>query len=170
MLQFKLRPWSMDDVSSLTKHANNFNIAKYVRNRFPHPYSHTDGEKFIQSVLKKDAKNIFAIEVNSEAVGGIGLHAQDDTHIKNMELGYWLGEQYWGNGIVSRAVQQMIKYGFDTFDINRIFASTFHTNIGSQRVLEKTGFTLEGKFIQAVYKNGEYLDEWVYAVRRDNMQ
>ncbi len=157
----------MNDIDSLVKHANNKNVSDNLTNQFPHPYSKQDGEKFIQMTLAQSPTAILAIEVDGEAVGGIGLHAQTDIHIKNVELGYWLAEPFWGNGIVTQAVKEMVTYGFSTFsDINRIFARPFGTNIGSQRVLEKAGFILEGKFEKTLYKNGELLDELIYAVRR----
>ena len=81
-------------------------------------------------------------------------------------MGYWLAEPFWGKGIITGAVRQMLEYGFKTFDINRIFARPFGTNIASQKVLEKTGFVLEARFEKTFFKNGEYLDECVYAIRR----
>jgi RimJ/RimL family protein N-acetyltransferase len=96
------------------------------------------------------------------------LHPQADIHKKNAELGYWLAEPYWGKGIVSNAVKEIVTYGFENFDIDRIFARPFGTNIGSQKVLEKAGFILEGTFKNTLYKNGVYLDELIYAVRKNN--
>ena len=166
-MDFKLRPWKIEDVDSLVKYANNFNIAKNLQDRFPHPYTIQDAHDFINmNIAKGEPTEIFAIEVNGEAVGGIGLHPQGDIHAKNAEMGYWLAERYWGNGIVPRAIRQMVKYGFEAFEINRIFARPFGTNLASQRVLEKAGFVLEARFEKILFKNGEYLDELVYAVRK----
>ncbi len=109
---------------------------------------------------------VFAIDINGKASGGIGLHPLTDIHIKNAELGYWLANPFWGQGIMTRAVIQIVDYGFKNLDINRIFARSFGTNIASQKVLEKDGFVLEGEFKDTIYKNGEYLDELFYAVRR----
>jgi RimJ/RimL family protein N-acetyltransferase len=113
---------------------------------------------------------IFAIVVNGEAAGGIGLHPQPDIYRKNMELGYWLAEPYWGKGIATRAVVQMTAYGFDTFDIERIFARPYGHNTASQKVLEKAGFKLEAKLEKTIIKNGEMLDELIYAVRKNTWQ
>lgn len=165
-MDFTLRKWSKEDLSSLVKHANNYNIAKNLTNLFPHPYTKADGEAFIEKVTGMNAPLILAIDINGEAVGGIGLHPQSDIHIKNAELGYWLAESYWGKGIVTKAIEQIAIKGFNELDINRIFARPFGTNIGSQRVLEKAGFKLEGKFDKTIFKNGEYVDELIYAVRR----
>jgi ribosomal-protein-alanine N-acetyltransferase len=86
--------------------------------------------------------------------------------VKNAELGYWLAQPFWGQGISTAAVRHMVAYGFQTFDITRIFARPFGTNRASQRVLEKSGFSLEAQFTQTLFKKGEFLDEWVYAIRR----
>ena len=75
-------------------------------------------------------------------------------------------EPFWGQGIMTKAVSKIVDYGFKNLDITRIFARPFGTNIGSQKVLEKAGFVLEGKFNATIFKNGEYLDELIYAVRK----
>ena len=165
-MEFKLRSWKLTDVDCLAKYANNSNISDNLTNQFPYPYTKKDGEEFIKMTLSKDPINIFAIEINGEAVGGIGLHPQTDIHLKNAELGYWLAEPFWGNGIITKAIKEIVPYGFKTFEIDRIFARPFGTNIGSQKVLEKSNFILEGKFEKILYKNGAYLDELVYAVRK----
>jgi ribosomal-protein-alanine N-acetyltransferase len=164
---FTLRPWSLQDLPSLVKFANNFEIAKNLTDQFPHPYTEEHGRKFIAMATQDDPIRIFAIDVNGEAVGSIGLHPQHDIYRKNMEMGYWLAQPFWGQGIVQRAVAQMVDYGFRTFDITRIFARPYGHNIASQRVLEKAGFTLEGRFEKTLFKNGEFLDELIYAVRRE---
>lgn len=165
-MNFQLRPFTSDDLESLVLHANNPKIAMFMTDRFPHPYTQQDGENFIAFANQDDPIHIFAIDVDGKAVGGIGIHPQFDIYKKNVELGYWIGESYWGNGIVSEAIKQMIDFGFKTYDIDRIFARPFGTNKASQRVLEKTGFTLEGKFEKALFKNGEYVDELIYAIRK----
>ena len=165
-MEFKLRSWDLNDLESLVKHANNYNIAKNLTNQFPHPYTKKNGEAFIAMATKNNPPNIFAIAINKEAVGGIGLHPQQDIHCKNAELGYWLAQPYWGKGIITNAIREIVAYGFKTFEIDRIFARPFGNNIGSQKALEKAGFTLEGKFDKALYKNGEYLDELIYAIRK----
>lgn len=165
-MDFSLRPWTIDDLDSLVKYANNFRIAKNMTDQFPHPYTLEKGKAFIGYASSGTPPNILAIEVGGEAAGGIGIHPQHDIHCKNAELGYWLGEPFWGQGIISRAIVQMTEYGFQNWDIARIFARPFGTNIGSQKALEKAGYTLEGRFENTLYKNGEYLDEFIYAIRR----
>lgn len=165
-MHFSLRPWTINDLDSLVESANNINISKFLMDKFPYPYSREAGERFIAFATKESPTHIMAIDVKGCAVGGIGIHPLSDVECKNAEMGYWLAEPYWGQGIITRAVKQMIEYGFQHFDITRIFARPFGTNIASQKVLEKTGFTLEAKFDKTFFKNGEYLDEWVYAIRK----
>ena len=110
-MEFQLRAWRETDVESLVKYANNTNIAENLTNAFPHPYTRENGEAFIKYASSANPLHIFAIEVGGEAVGGIGIHPQSDIMCKNAELGYWLGEKYWGQGIITNAVKQMIEYG-----------------------------------------------------------
>ncbi len=165
-MKFKLRAWNLNDIENLVKYANNYNIAKNLTNQFPHPYTRENGIAFITMAAKEKPLNIFAIEINGRASGGIGLYPKEDIYCKNAELGYWLAEPYWSKGIITNAIKQVVTYGFMTFDIDRIFARPFGTNIGSQRALEKAGFILEGKFDKIIYKKGEYLDELIYAIRK----
>ncbi|AGY53033.1 putative N-acetyltransferase YoaA [Bacteroidales bacterium CF] len=113
-------------------------------------------------VTKDNPIKVFAIEIEGEAAGSIGIFPQTDIHEKSAEIGYWLSEKYWRNGIMSSAVRDIVKYGFDTFDIVRIYAKPFSSNERSQRVLEKAGFALEARLKKALYKNGEFMDELIY--------
>lgn len=166
-MPFVLRPWVLSDLPCLVHAANNFEIARYLTDLFPHPYTAENGQSFLE-FASNQPHHIFAIEVDGQAVGSIALHPQADVHRKNAELGYWLAQPYWGQGIITQAVRQMVAYGFQTFDITRIFARPFGTNRASQRVLEKASFTVEAQLSQTIFKNGEFLDEWVYAVRRQD--
>jgi RimJ/RimL family protein N-acetyltransferase len=165
-MQYKLRPWTINDLDSLVTFANNANIARFMMNKFPHPYSRANGETFIQFAMQGNPPNIMAIEVDGKAAGGIGLHQLSDVECKNAELGYWLAEDHWGKGIITQAVTQMVDYGFKNFDINRIFARPYGNNIASQKVLQKAGFLLETVLKETFFKNGQYLDEHIYATRR----
>jgi len=167
-MEVKLRPWNIEDIESLVENANNYEIARFMSDAFPFPYTVENAKNFIAFATKDNPIHIFAIEINGKAVGGIGIHPQADIMKKNAELGYWLGEKYWGKGIISKAIQEIISFAFSTYDITRIYARPFGTNTASQRVLEKAGFTLEARIKESIYKNGEFLDELVYAIRRQS--
>ena len=163
----KLRKWNEADLNSLVKYANNINIAKWLTNGFPYPYTQEDGKAYLSTAIDDNPLKVFAIEVNGEAVGSIGIYPQSDIHEKNAEIGYWLAEAYWGQGIMTKAIREIIEYGFQTFDIVRIFARPFSTNLKSQRVLEKAGFQLEARLKNALYKKGTFMDELIYAKHND---
>ncbi|MBC6613165.1 GNAT family N-acetyltransferase [Hymenobacter sp. BT507] len=164
---FTLRPWTLADLPHLVHHANDWEVARYLIDAFPHPYTEADGQAYLAFATSPEmSRCIFAIEVAGQAVGSIALHPQADIHRRNAELGYWLARPFWGQGISTQAVRQMVDYGFETFALTRIFARPFGTNHASHRVLEKAGFTLEARFPHTLCKNGKVLDEWVYGVRR----
>jgi RimJ/RimL family protein N-acetyltransferase len=161
-----LRHWKPEDIENLIKYGNNPAIARYMSDGFPSPYTREKGIRFIENAIKADPLRIFAIQFQGEAVGGIGIHPQDDIHRRNAELGYWLGEPFWGKGLVTQAVKEIVAYTFANFDLDRIFARPFGNNPTSHRVLEKAGFTLEARFSGTIFKNGEILDELIYGIRR----
>ena len=111
-MQFTLRPWTLDDLDSLVKYANNPRVAQNLMNRFPHPYTEANGKVFIGMAMGSTPANILAIEVEGSAAGGIGLHPLDDVYCKNAELGYWLGEPHWGKGYMSEAVKGLLGAAF----------------------------------------------------------
>ena len=133
---------------------------------FPYPYTVEDAKAYISIVKAENPTKCFAIDLNGEAIGSIGIFPQADVHRKNAETGYFLAEEFWGQGIMPEAIRQIVEYGFKTFDITRIFARPYGHNLKSQRVLEKAGFILEARFEKALFKNGEFVDELIYAFRR----
>ncbi|KQM67250.1 hypothetical protein ASE74_07235 [Pedobacter sp. Leaf216] len=168
-MQLILRPYEHNDLDNLVKHANNFNISKYLTDKFPFPYQKKDGEAFIQLALSHHPLQIKAIVVNNEVIGSIGVHQLADIYSKSAEMGYWIAEDFWGKGIIPQAVKEMLKYGFETFDVERIFARTAHTNLASQRVLKKAGFILEAELKGTIFKNGEYFDELIFGFRKNQL-
>ena len=167
-MNVSIRPYREGDQPDLVQAANNINIFNNVRNLFPHPYTRKDADKWVK--LNKDLNPVqnMAITVDDRMIGGIGLVLKDDIYCKNAEIGYFLGERYWGKGITTEAIRQFVAYIFNTFEVTRLFASTFDYNRASQRVLEKNGFVLEGKFRKSIYKNGRYLDEHVYSLLKED--
>lgn len=165
-MHISLRPWATEDLKELVRLANNQNIARFMLDVFPHPYAESNGKDFIAFANAKSPASVFAIIVDDKPVGSVGLHAQPDIMRKNYEIGYWLGEEHWGKGIAVEAVKQITEYGFASLDCVRIFAKIFGTNTASQKVVQKAGFILEGRFEKTIYKNNEFLDELIYAIRK----
>lgn len=164
-MKVKLRPWQMSDAERLAILANNVNIAKFMRNVFPHPYSIDNAKMFLETALKEE-KRFFAITVNDEVIGGTGIHPQDDIFANNAEIGYWIGEPYWGKGYMSEAIKLITDQAFENFPINRVWLRIYGNNPRSMKIAEKAEYKLEAKFEKTLLKNGELLDEYIYAKRR----
>ena len=107
---------------SLVRHANNYEVWRRLRDRFPHPYTHADAEQWIAFVQRQDPHTQFAIEVRGEATGDIGLEVGSDIERRTAEIGYWLGAAFWGKGIATAAVRAVTSYGFEALNLTCIFA------------------------------------------------
>ncbi|MCL2157449.1 MAG: GNAT family N-acetyltransferase [Methanobrevibacter sp.] len=162
-ISFHLRKFRKSDVDSLVKHANNYNVAKFLTSEFPYPYYKKDAEPFISVISNENPTKVFAIEIEGEAAGAIAITPQNEFGKKDAELGYWISEKYWNHGIVSSAIEKMVDYGFKTFDIDRIYATPFIENKASQRVLIKTGFWQESSSPITIIKNNEPYDVFVFS-------
>ena len=159
----KLRSWFLEDVGSLVKHANNRKIWLNLRNQFPQPYTPTDGQNWIQTALAARPETSFAIDVGGKAVGGIGFRLQTDVERFSAEVGYWLGEEFWGRGIGTAALKAATQYAIGAYRLNRIFALPFEGNIASMHVLQKAGYLRECQLQKSAYKNGQFVDQVLYA-------
>lgn len=137
-----------------------------LRDGFPHPYTARDAELFVKMAKKSHTAFMLAIEVDKQAVGGIGIHFLNDVYRGTAEIGYWLSEDYWGRGIITDAVKAMIPIAFDTYSLQRLQAGIFASNPASMRVLEKCGFSCEAIHKKAITKNGIVMDEHLYALVR----
>ena len=159
-----LRPWRLTDVPSLVRYANNPNVARQLRDRFPHPYTAADARQFIQSVAAARPTMTFAITVAEEAVGGTGFAPGADVERYSAEVGYWLAEPFWGRGIACEAVRLLSAYAFGTCNMLRLFALPFADNVRSIRVLEKAGYTCEATLRASSVKHGAVRDQALYAL------
>ena len=163
-----IRPLELTDKLALAKLANNKNVWDNLRDHIPYPYSERDAEFFIQLTKEDDPLQNFAIEYQNKICGVIGLVVQKDVYKKSAEIGYWLGENYWGMGIASKAVELITTYGFDKLQLIRIYTGIFEFNIASMKVLEKNGYAKEGIFKNAIFKNGKVYDEHRYYKLKGN--
>jgi RimJ/RimL family protein N-acetyltransferase len=162
----RIRSWQPGDAPSLARHANNRKIWLQVRDRFPHPYTLAAAEGWVAMAPAADPETQFAIEVNGEAAGGIGVFLQQDVERYSAEIGYWLGEAYWNRGITTSAVRSFTEYAFDRFGLCRLYANVFASNPASCRVLERAGYQFEGRLRQSSVKDGQVLDGLLYATIR----
>lgn len=166
-----LRPWSIGDAEQLARIANNKNIADNLRDGFPFPYSLNDAVNWLNIILPENfPPRFFAIEMDKYLVGSIGLITKSDIYRKNIETGYFLDEEYWGKGIITKSIKAATSYAFKKFDIVRVYAEPYAENSGSRRALEKAGFSLEATFKRNVFKNGIIKDSCIYAVLKEDFK
>lgn len=159
----RIRPWVPADRASLLRHADNPRVARYLSARFPHPYTAADADAWFAYLASNSAPCNWALEVDGEAVGGIGLRLGEGEMAHLAELGYWLGEAHWGRGIVSAAVRALLPAVVPAFGLQRIQAYAATINPGSIRVLEKAGFEREGLMRRRAIRDGVAQDHVVFA-------
>ena len=158
-----VRSWRAEDLPSILCHANNREVARQLRDRFPHPYEPAHALGFLQWVGQQPVETVWAIALDDGAVGGIGLQLGQDIERVSAEIGYWLGQDHWGRGLATAAVQSVTDYAFAQFGLTRIFAVPFAANLASIRVLEKAGYTFEGQLHRSAIKGGVICDQRLYA-------
>ena len=165
----KIRKWKLTDAKDIAVALSNKKIQDNLRDGLPYPYSEQDGIDFISSMLSanEDETFAFAITLDDKVIGSIGVFRQQNIHRQTAEMGYYIAEEYWGKGIMTDAVKQICEYVFKNSDILRIYAEPFAYNIGSCRVLEKTGFQYEGTLRNNAVKNGKVIDMKMYSLLRE---
>lgn len=160
---FAVRPFCRGDEEALALNANDREIWINLRDRFPHPYTREAARQWIAFATDHKPTTNFAIEVDGEVAGGIGIFLQTDVHAKSGELGYWLAKKHWGKGIMSACVAAMTDYFFQNHDLVRIYANVFAWNGASAKVLEKAGYEYEGRLKLSVFKDNKFTDQLLYA-------
>lgn len=171
-MEFKLtsctvRSWEWRDRDAIVRHANNRNVSINLRDRFPFPYTHADARNWLDLVVDAKPETNFAIAVAGETVGGIGFTIQNDVARRSAEIGYWLAEEFWGRGIATESLVAVTEYAFSTYDLCRLYAHVFDWNPASARVLEKAGYAFEGRLKKSVTKEGQTIDQLMYAMIRE---
>jgi ribosomal-protein-alanine N-acetyltransferase len=159
----EVRSYRGSDAKSLALHANNRKIWVNLRDAFPHPYALKDARRFISAALAGNPETHFAIAVEGQAVGGIGFGLHADVERISAEIGYWLGESFWGRGITTEALRAMTAYAVREHSLTRLYAVPFQWNSASFRVLEKAGYLLEGTMRRSAIKDGRIIDQRLYA-------
>lgn len=161
-----IRPWVAADAPALVAHADDREVWRNLRDRFPHPYTAADAEAWLTWAMLQEPCTHWAIEVEREAGGGIGFTIGDDVHARVAEIGYWLGRRHWGRGIATEALRAVTARAFAACDIDRVEARVFGWNGASIRVLEKAGYSREACLRRAVLKDGEVTDLLIYGILR----
>lgn len=162
-----VRDWTPADKDDLLRVADNTRVARNLTHGFPQPYTAADADAWFAFLAGMAEPTHWAIEVDGRAVGGIGLEVGEGVFARSADFGYWLGEPYWGRGIMTAAVGVVAPYAMARFGLRRLEAGVFARNPASVRVLEHCGFVLEGVARAAVWKDGVVIDRLVYALVAD---
>jgi len=159
-----IREWARRDKAALVRFANNRNIWRNLAHVFPHPYTDADADRWFSFLAQMPEPTSWAIEVDGMAVGGIGVTLQEGIYLKSAHFGYWLGEPYWGRGIMTEAAKAVSSYAMHRLSLIRLEAPVFEWNPASMRVLEKCGFVREGVLRASAVKDGQVIDRVLYAL------
>jgi len=162
--------WNDAHFHQLYPLANNPKIAMSLRDSFPQPYTIHDARHWIEHNQKFNPPQNFAIEFEGKLAGSVGAERGKDELRTNMELGFWVGEPFWGKGIATEAIKIYTNFIFEKFEILRIFAQIYEFNGQSMGVLEKSGYVPEAILKNAFIKNGVVGDLFQYVQIRGEAQ
>jgi ribosomal-protein-alanine N-acetyltransferase len=165
---FCLRAWRMSDAEARARHGNHPKIIRYMFDSFGSPHTVEKAREFIEKSFAHDKSLRFCISVDEEAVGSLFLHVGEDVNRYSAEVGYWLGLEHWGKGIMTRALKTAVRVGFDNHGLRRIHATLDPENRRSAQVLKRAGFKLEGRLKHAVCRDGRFIDDLIYALVSTN--
>jgi RimJ/RimL family protein N-acetyltransferase len=158
-----VRDWARADKACLLRFGNNRRVWRNLLDRFPHPYTDEHAEAWFAFLEAMPEPTHWAIDVDGEAIGGIGVDLGTGMFARTAEFGYWIGEPYWGRGIATAAVSAVAPYALRHFHLARLQSPVFDWNPASMRVLEKCGFQREGVLRRSIVKDGELVDQVLYA-------
>jgi ribosomal-protein-alanine N-acetyltransferase len=166
---FAVRHPRTRDAGPLARHADNPRIAEHLRDAFPNPYGPDDARRFIVHALEQDPVTVFLIvDPADAAIGAVGYGINRDVERFSAEIGYWLAEEFWGRGIATRALAAVTRHAMRAHGLNRLYALPFAGNPASVRVLEKAGYVLEGRLRRSAFKDGRFVDQFLYACVRED--
>ncbi len=164
---YQVRSFVESDAPAIAQYANNSRISRNMRDSFPYPYTLVDAQAWIIVATAAEVQTNFAIASATEVIGGIGFTLRDDVQRRSAEIGYWIGEPFWGRGIATDALRAVTDYAFTHHDLARIEAIVYEWNPASSRVLEKAGYTLEARVRNSITKDGQTIDHFLYARVQD---
>jgi ribosomal-protein-alanine N-acetyltransferase len=161
-----LRPWRLDDVGVLPGVADDPDVARYMNHRFPSPYSREDAQQWIAANTAADVQLHWAIEIEAQLAGGIGLTPGSLEHAGSTMIGYWLGRRFWHRGLALDAVRTLTAHAFAATGLRarRMWANVMSGNPASARVLERAGYAHEATLRRSIIdREGTVHDELIYA-------
>ncbi len=162
----ELRDINQASPAEIQRLANNHAIAKNLRDVFPFPYALEDAQHFLELAANDKLGKVFGIYHQDIFIGTGRLVPGQDVYRINAEVGYWIGEDYWGKGYATSAVNLMVEYAFKELGLLRVYACVFSFNTASMRVVEKAGFEREAVIKSSIIKEGNVYDEYLYSIRK----
>lgn len=161
-----LRFFEQSDAEEVARLCNNYNI--YINTLYlPYPYTINDAEKWIERHRKNfNAGRAYEFAITDKFSGNLygAIALSYNQAFNNGEIAYWIGEEYWGNGYATEAAKAVVKFAFEVKGYHKVYARFFNTNPASGKVLQKIGMKEEGRFIDHVIKEGQYLDMIHYGI------
>lgn len=170
--KINLRFLKLSDAESMYKYAKDRAISRTTF--VPYPYTLDHALSFIrksQIAARKGKWYAYGIEKKSspQIIGIIGIHAITEKH-KRGDLGYWLGKKFWGEGIVSEAVEMAVKACFMDLKFNKLTACVLPGNLASSKILKRNGFIKEGTLRKQIFKNRKWQDIVLYGILREDFK
>ncbi|MBK9284555.1 MAG: GNAT family N-acetyltransferase [Sphingobacteriaceae bacterium] len=163
-----LRKFEKTDLLRIVELLNNPNVSQFTSDRIPYPYTESNAEKFLEIALTSNGAQLYAIILDGLLIGGVGIHPQELNLNRNVELGYWIGEEFWGNGYAYEAAKLAVTIAFKNHEIHKIMARTMQGNIASEKILITLGFKLEGELKEHIFKRGKFLNEKYWGLLKSN--
>ena len=134
-----LRPWREEEAEELFKYASDPEIGPPAG--WPAHKTVEESRKIIKTVFSDPETYAVCLKENGKPVGSIGLHRNDLAKGEDeYELGYWLGREFWGQGIIPEAARELLRYAFCDLGMERVWCGYYEGNEKSRRVAEKLGF------------------------------
>jgi ribosomal-protein-alanine N-acetyltransferase len=167
-----LRPFAPDDAAALAELAGAFEIADTMIS-IPHPYPLQLAVDWIsgrerEAYRARDLSFAITEAASGRLAGCVELRDVDAEHAQ-AELSFWIGKPFWGLGYASEAGTAVVRFGFESLGLNRIYAFHMARNPASGKVLLKLGLQREGVLRQRVRKWGRFEDVVAYAVLRSDV-
>lgn len=160
-VRITLRDYREADIDAIHQLLNNYDVSRFLSSRIPFPYTREDAVWWVNTGSQNEITRV--IVFNQQLAGIIGVARGPHENYRCGELGYWLGEPFWGRGLATLAVSRMTEMIFNETDIVRLFAPIYDCNKASMRVVEKCGYKLEGVAKTSIFKDGRFYDEHIYA-------
>ena len=161
-----LRPPVPDDMDRLVDLIGDYEVSKWLA-RVPWPYRHDHALQWLEIANDADGDDLTLAIANGDGlIGGIGLASVRTKP----NIGYWLGKPYWGQGLMSEAVEALLAFAFDDLDVEEVVASVFDHNIASLRLQEHFGFKVTGRELDFSVARGNKVPSITTSLSRDDFE